>query len=72
MCAMLIHLGTHIICCTIWYNRGIKMNRNVFCSRKGGATIKGKFYPHPSTSGILAGEIERKVKKMEARATRRK
>ena len=48
------------------------MSRNIFCSRKGGATIKGKFYPHPNTSEILAGEIERKVKKMEARAGRRK
>ena len=47
------------------------MNRNIFCSRKSGATIKGKFYPYPSTSDILAGQIKRDAKKMEARAKRR-
>lgn len=47
------------------------MNRQLFCSRKGGATINDKFYPAPRTSAILAAELERQAKKMEARARRR-
>jgi len=47
------------------------MKRGTFCSRKGGATIGGRFYPHPSTSTILAGQIERQANKLAARAQRR-
>lgn len=45
-------------------------NPNIFCSRKGGATIKGKFHPI-RTSGILSMEIERfsnKIAKRRAKA----
>jgi len=42
------------------------MNRQIFGSRKGGATINGKFYPLTAT-GILSRDIERKLKKKEAR-----
>jgi len=48
------------------------MNKNIFCNRKGGVTIKGKFYPHPRTSEILAAQLKRQANKMEARAARRK
>jgi hypothetical protein len=46
-------------------------NSNIYCSRTGGATINRKFYPHPRTSDILAGQILRHAEKMEARAARR-
>ncbi len=45
--------------------------RNTYCSRKGGATIKGKFYPAPRTSAILAGQLERYANKMEHRQLKR-
>lgn len=45
------------------------MNRNIFCNRKGGATIKGKFYPL-RTSTFLAMQYRRKADKMEAKRKR--
>lgn len=44
------------------------MNKNIFCSRKGGATVRGKFFPLV-TSGILSDKIEREA---NTRAARRK
>ena len=46
------------------------INKHIFGSRKGGATIKGVFYPN-RTSDILARQIERQATKMEARRKRR-
>jgi len=48
------------------------MNKNIFCHRKHGVTIKGKFYMHPTVSDIIAGQLERKTKQMEARQQRGK
>lgn len=48
------------------------MNKNVFCSRKGGATINGKFHPHPTTSDILAKQIQDQADKLEIRNQKRK
>jgi hypothetical protein len=39
---------------------------NPFCSRKGGAVIKDKFYPI-RTSDILARQLERQNNKMSKR-----
>jgi len=47
------------------------MNENIFCSRKGGATINRKFYPHPSTSTILGGQIRRQAEEKGRRNDRR-
>ena len=50
------------------------MNRNIFCGRKGGVTFrmsgKERFVRHPTTSDILAGDIERQSKKKEAQRRR--
>ncbi len=43
------------------------MNKHIFCSRKGGAMIKGKFYAHPRTSEILARQLEKATAKQEKR-----
>ena len=48
------------------------MNRNIFCSRKGGATIDGNFYPLQRTSEILAMKIERASAKQEAKEKKRR
>ena len=45
------------------------MKQKPFCSRKGGATIKGQYFPL-RTSDILAREIERKSDKIAKRANR--
>ena len=47
------------------------MNKNIYCSRKGGTQVGRKFFPHPRTSEILAAQLERHSIKMEARARRR-
>lgn len=47
------------------------INKNVFCARKGGATINGKFYPL-QTSDILSRQIERDAKKMACRDLKRR
>lgn len=49
------------------------MNKNIFCSRKGGCTMgkDKKFYPHPRVSEILASQIKKKADEAEARAKRR-
>lgn len=49
--------------------------RHVFCNRRNGVTIKARppttkedrFIPHPTTSDILAKELERKMNKQEVR-----
>lgn len=41
--------------------------KGIFCSRKGGATIRGQYFPL-RTSDILAREIERKADKIAARS----
>ena len=46
------------------------MNTNIFCSRKGGATVNGKFFPQRASS-ILADQVERYAKKMELRRKKR-
>lgn len=51
------------------------MQTNIFCSRKGGATIgkrygKGVFYRHPTTSEFLAKEAKRKADKQEIKRRR--
>ena len=43
---------------------------NVFCARKGGATIKGRYFPLRA-SDIMAHELERQAMKMERRAAKR-
>ena len=47
------------------------MKRNIFCSRKGGVTRKGKFYPSKRVSEILADQIERQANKMAHRRQKR-
>ena len=39
-----------------------------FCSRKGGATIKGKFYPAERVSTILSNKAKRIADKLERKA----
>lgn len=46
-------------------------NSNIFCGRKGGATIKGKFYALPPYSDLKAAELDRQSKKIEQRRMRR-
>lgn len=48
------------------------MNNNIFCSRKGGATVGGKFYPSPTVSQILAKQIERQNNKKDWQMLRAK
>lgn len=47
------------------------MKKQIFCGRKDGATIKGKFYPHPRTSAILSAQLRRKSAKIERKLGRR-
>ncbi len=47
------------------------MNKHIFCSRKGGATIQGKFCPAPRVSEIMARQIERQANKMAFREEKR-
>jgi len=47
------------------------INKNIFCARNGGATIKGKFYPL-RTSDILNRQIERDANKLAWREKKRK
>jgi len=46
------------------------MNKQIFCSRKGGATMETKFYPL-RTSDILTTQIGHKVMKVETRIRRK-
>jgi hypothetical protein len=61
------------------------MNKNIFCSRKGGVTLKKpnfgdkhpfikrpKYLPLPRTSQVLERQILRYSEKMEAREAKRK
>jgi len=47
------------------------MNRNIYCSRNGGATINDKFYPAPRVSEILERQIKRQTTKLLKRRIRR-
>jgi len=47
------------------------MNKNIFCSRKGGATIQGKFCPAPRVTAILARQLERATNKLVHREKKR-
>ncbi len=47
------------------------MSRNIYCSRKGGATIKGKVHLIPTTSEILERQVMRQADKAGARRLRR-
>lgn len=47
-------------------------NKQLFCSRKGGAMIKGIFYPHPTVVDILSREARRKADKIERKLGRRR
>ena len=49
----------------------MNMNKNIFCSRKGGATIKGKFYPMPRASQIVADQTENMAMKLKHRTDKR-
>ena len=46
------------------------MNKQIFCSRKGGATIGKRFFPLRA-SDIMAHQIERHAEKMEERQRKR-
>lgn len=46
------------------------MNKNIYCSRKGGATIGGKFYPVRASDHYEKG-LRSQGNKMAARARRR-
>lgn len=48
------------------------MNKNIYCSRKGGATMGKKFYPAPSVSEILERQIAKLADKIHARRVRKK
>jgi hypothetical protein len=52
-------------------NEGDNVNKQVYCSRKGAATIGKKTFPLPTVSEFLSDQIERQAKKMEARRQRR-
>lgn len=44
---------------------------NPFCSRNGGATIKGVFYPVDSVSAFLGRQLKRQAERLELRNNRR-
>lgn len=46
------------------------MKTNIFCNRKKGATINGKFFPYPRMSAMLADDIEKKAHKSYQRRVR--
>lgn len=41
--------------------------KNIFCARKGGATINGKFYYHPSVSELWEDRVTKAANKMAER-----
>lgn len=45
--------------------------KNVFGSRKRGATIRGKFYPLPIVTDWWVARVEKLADKMEIRRNRR-